>query len=109
MATGIDWLQTLLPGGVVAAVALGYQAYKSWREMRRKDEETLLERWKNELDRKTKQNEELEVELEESKHQTDRWRSRAGQMEHLLRRNGIDPPPVTLEGNRRGDSDDDDS
>lgn len=91
--TGIELLQALLPGGVAVAGTLAYNAWKSYREFKNKDDDKLYQRLQHEADRTAARADRTQRELDFSEQVGDWWRNRAGQLEYVLRRSGIEVPP----------------
>lgn len=81
-----DFLQLLLGAGGVAFLTAVFKAFKEWREgsWRRRDAAVAdLERWRDDNDNRRRTAED----------ERDGWRAYAGDLEHLLRVNGIAVPP----------------
>lgn len=101
----VDALQSLVPPGLLAAGLLLYHAWKLYRESKDKREETLLGRWREEIARIERENDNLRRDLDFAEQESDWWRNRAGDLEHVLRSNGVEVPTPSTPKPRRGNGD----
>jgi hypothetical protein len=97
-----ELMGVLLPGGVAAGAVMLFQAWKSWREGKRSQEETAIERWQRLVQEAEERRDLAEQDEANAIVIANYWRQRAADLEYAMRSEGITvPPPQPMPTKRR--------
>jgi hypothetical protein len=88
-----DLMGVILPGGLAVGVVTLVNAYKTWRDGRHTREETVLGRLQRQLREADRRIQTAEDDETYATVIADHWMQRSAELEYIMRKNGITPPP----------------